>query len=50
MTVQAGLCWTWSEIQIVGFLTHRLIDVLSLIEVRTAVTKFPLFISILINK
>ena len=24
MTVQAGLCWTWSEIQIVGFLTHRL--------------------------
>ena len=25
VTVQAGLCWTWSETQIVGFLTHRLI-------------------------
>ena len=24
-TVQAGLCWTWSETQIVGFLKHRLI-------------------------
>ena len=24
VTVQAGLCWTWSETQIVGFLTHRL--------------------------
>ena len=24
MTVQAGLCQTWSETQIVGFLTHRL--------------------------
>ena len=24
MLVQAGLCRTWSEIQIVGFLTHRL--------------------------
>ena len=24
-TVQAGLCQTWSEPQIVGFLTHRLI-------------------------
>ena len=25
VTVQAGLCWTWSETQIVGFLMHRLI-------------------------
>ena len=25
VTVQAGLCRTWSETQIVGFLTHRLI-------------------------
>ena len=25
VTVQAGLCWTWSEPQIVGFLMHRLI-------------------------
>ena len=25
MLVQAGLCWTWSETQIVGFHTHRLI-------------------------
>ena len=24
VTVQAGLCWTWSEIQIVGFVMHRL--------------------------
>ena len=24
VTVQAGLCWTWSETQIVGFLMHRL--------------------------
>ena len=24
MTVQPGLCGTWSESQIVGFLTHRL--------------------------
>ena len=24
VTVQAGLCHTWSEPQIVGFLTHRL--------------------------
>ena len=24
MTVQAGLCWTWSETQIVGFLMHML--------------------------
>ena len=24
VTVQAGLCWTWSETQIVGFVTHRL--------------------------
>ena len=24
VTVQAGLCRTWSESQIVGFLTHRL--------------------------
>ena len=24
MTVQAGLCRTWSETQIVGFVTHRL--------------------------
>ena len=24
VTVQAGLCQTWSEHQIVGFLTHRL--------------------------
>ena len=23
VTVQPGLCWTWSEPQIVGFLTHR---------------------------
>ena len=25
VTVQADLCWTWSETQIVGFLMHRLI-------------------------
>ena len=25
VTVQAGLCWTWSKTQIVGFLVHRLI-------------------------
>ena len=25
VTVHAGLCQTWSETQIVGFLTHRLI-------------------------
>ena len=25
VTVHAGLCWTWSETKIVGFLTHRLI-------------------------
>ena len=25
VTVQASLCWTWSETQIVGFLMHRLI-------------------------
>ena len=23
VTVQAGLCWTWSETQIVGFVMHR---------------------------
>ena len=27
VTVQAGLCWTWSETQIVGFVMHRLIFV-----------------------
>ena len=27
VTVQAGLCWTWSETQIVGFVMHRLICV-----------------------
>ena len=27
VTVQAGLCWTWSETQIVGFLMHMLIFV-----------------------
>ena len=26
VTVQAGLCWTWSETQIVGFVMHRLIN------------------------
>ena len=26
VTVQAGLCWTWSETQIVGFVMHRLIS------------------------
>ena len=26
VTVQAGLCQTWSETQIVGFLTHRLMS------------------------
>ena len=25
VTVQAGLCWTWSETQIVGFVMHRFI-------------------------
>ena len=25
VTVQAGLCWTWLETQIVGFVMHRLI-------------------------
>ena len=25
VTVQAGLCWTWSKTRIVGFLMHRLI-------------------------
>ena len=25
MTVQAGLCWTWSETKIAGFLTRRLV-------------------------
>ena len=29
VTVQAGLCWTWSETQIVGFLMHRLILLLT---------------------
>ena len=24
VNVQAGLCWTWSETQIVGFFMHRL--------------------------
>ena len=24
VTVQAGLCWTWSETHIVGFVMHRL--------------------------
>ena len=24
VTIQAGLCWTWSETQIVGFVMHRL--------------------------
>ena len=24
VTVQAGLCWTWSETKIVGFVMHRL--------------------------
>ena len=27
VTVQAGLCWTWSETRIVGFLMHMLISV-----------------------
>ena len=26
VAVQAGLCWTWSETQIVGFVMHRLIS------------------------
>ena len=26
VTVQAGLCWTWSETQIVGFVMHRLMS------------------------
>ena len=30
VTVQAGLCWTWSETQIVGFVMHRLIFYLHL--------------------
>ena len=25
VTLEAGLCWTWSDTQIVGFLAHRLI-------------------------
>ena len=25
VTVQAGLCWTWLETQIVGFVMHRLL-------------------------
>ena len=37
VTVQAGLCWTWSETQIVGFLMHRLIMKLKLhLECRLA--------------
>ena len=28
VTVQPGLCWTWSETQIVGFVMHRLIYIL----------------------
>ena len=31
VTVQAGLCWTWSETQIVGFVMHRLIFILSIV-------------------
>ena len=30
MTVQASLCWTWSKVQIVGFLMTRLIFYFSL--------------------
>ena len=32
VTVQAGLCWTWSETQIVGFVMHRLSYLLCLVE------------------
>ena len=28
VTVQAGLCWTWSETQIVGFVMLRLISII----------------------
>ena len=34
VTVQAGLCWTWSETQIVGFLMHRLISYMYLSALR----------------
>ena len=35
VTVQAGLCWTWSETQIVGFVMHRLIFLLKTLIVVT---------------
>ena len=34
VTVQAGLCRTWSETQIVGFLMHRLISCLKIVAIR----------------
>ena len=34
VTVQAGLCWTWSETQIVGFVMHRLISETKLQELQ----------------
>ena len=32
VTVQAGLCWTWSETQIVGFVMHRLIYICKTVQ------------------
>ena len=37
VTVQAGLCWTWSETQIVGFVMHRLIYLRSQVSVHRAI-------------
>ena len=50
VTVQAGLCWTWSETQIVGFLMHGLIfgkkfpDEPKLPYICWAVCQYPLHI------
>ena len=51
MTVQAGLCLTWSETQMVGFLMQRLnlycsIDVIACFSLIKIVTKIQQFSSI----
>ena len=41
VTVQAGLCWTWSETQIVGFVMHRLMCKKNLTQVRLTHISHP---------
>ena len=41
VNVQVGLCWTWSETQIVGFLMHRLIYIHSFLSLVEKLSRLP---------